>query len=73
MVASAEPLQFNREQVLERLRAVELERAFPSGQYATVPRYLSEVQPRLLGAASMVEEARVNRDLHARDEYFLNN
>jgi len=73
VVASAEPIQFNREQVLERLRAVELERAFPSGQYATVPRYLSEVQPRLLGAASMVEEARVNRDLHARDEYFLNN
>lgn len=73
VVASAEPLQFNREQVLERLRAIELERAFPSGQYASLPRYLSEVQPRVLEAGGAGEEARLNRDLHARDEYFLNN
>jgi spermidine synthase len=73
VVASAEPIQFNREQVLERLRAIELERAFPSGQYASLPRYLSEVQPRVLDAGSAGEEAHLNRDLHARDEYFLNN
>lgn len=72
-VASAEPIRFDRERVLERLRAIDLPRAFASGQYESLPRYLSEVHPRVLEGARSEEEERINRDLHARDEYFLNN
>jgi predicted membrane-bound spermidine synthase len=73
VVASAEPIRFDREKVLERLKAIDLHRAFPSGQHASLPRYLSEVQPRLLEGEPARAEERINRDLHARDEYFLNN
>jgi predicted membrane-bound spermidine synthase len=72
VVASADPIRFNRERVLERLRAIDLPRAFASGQYESLPRYLSEVQPRVLEGERVEDEARINRDLHARDEYFLN-
>jgi spermidine synthase len=74
VVASASPLRFEREKVLERLRAVDLRQAFPSGQHATLPAYLQQVQPRPLESAPAAPaEERLNRDLFARDEYFLNN
>ncbi|HEX8699118.1 MAG TPA: fused MFS/spermidine synthase [Myxococcaceae bacterium] len=72
MVASPQPLTFNREQVLARLAGVDLEGRLPSRR-ESITRYLQSVDPQPLSAEQRLatEERLLNHDLFPRDEYFL--
>lgn len=86
LIASAEPFRFNREAVLERLAQIDLPTAFPSKQSIfgsgassymkdSVPAFFQAVEPKPLSpdpSRARVDEEHLNRDLFARDEYFLN-
>ena len=75
-VASQQPLVFDRQVILERLRALEPSLAFSATQAESITRFLSTVEPvpaRSGGPVDPTSEARLNRDLAPRDEYFLNN
>jgi len=72
MLASSQPLSFDREQVLARLAAVDMDGRLP-GHRESLTRYFQEVQPQPFTAAQRMafEERLLNRDLFPRDEYFL--
>jgi predicted membrane-bound spermidine synthase len=74
VIASNEPIPFDREVLLEHLEA---ERdAFSPEQYASLREFLEAVQPQCLRAGGEpvpLPDEGLNRDLFPRDEYFLNN
>ena len=73
MLASTQPLTYDREQVLARLAAVDITGWLP-GHEESLTRYFREVVPQPLTAAQRLatsEERLLNRDLFPRDEYFL--
>ena len=75
-IASQQPIVFDRQQILERLQALNPTGAFSAAQVASIREFLLTVEP--VGArsgepAAPTTEDRLNRDLAPRDEYFLNN
>ena len=75
-IASQQPIVFDRQQMLERLQALNPAGAFSAAQVESITQFLLTVEP--VGArsgepAAPTTEDRLNRDLAPRDEYFLNN
>lgn len=73
MVASREPITFDRAAVLERFTAMEPLMMFSPAQAASLLHFLSTVEPGEVSVARRIGEEGLNRDLAPRDEYFLNN
>jgi spermidine synthase/MFS family permease len=73
MVASEQPIVFDRAAVLERFRALEPTLAFSPAQVASITHFLTTVDPGEVSVVRRIDEDGLNRDLAPRDEYFLNN
>ncbi len=73
MVASQQPIVFDRAAVLERYRALEPSLAFSPAQAASILDFLMTVEPGTVSVERPIGEDGLNRDLAPRDEYFLNN
>jgi spermidine synthase len=74
VLASNDPIPFDRRALLERLDAQR--DAFSPEQHASIRRFAETVQPQCLRAgtdATAVDDDQLNHDLFPRDEYFLNN
>jgi len=73
MVASQQPIVFDRAAVLERFRALQPELAFSDTQAASILEFLSTVEPGEVSVVRRIGDKGLNHDLAPRDEYFLNN
>ena len=73
MVASRNPIVFDRAAVLERFRAMQPSSMFSATQAASIEQFLSTVEPGEVSAVRTIGEDDLNHDLAPRDEYFLNN
>jgi len=73
MVASQQPIVFDRAAVLERFRALEPSLAFSPAQAASILDFLTTVDPGTVSVERQIGDDGLNRDLAPRDEYFLNN
>jgi spermidine synthase len=74
VLASNEPIPFDRQQLLARLDAHR--DAYSPEQHARLRQFAETVQPQCLragGEAPDVPDDQLNHDLFPRDEYFLNN
>ena len=75
-IASQQPIVFDRQEILERLQALNPTGAFSAAQVQSFTQFLLTVEPagaRSGEPAAPTTEHRLNRDLAPRDEYFLNN
>jgi spermidine synthase len=76
LVASDEPLAFNRESLLLTFDGVARTGSFLPQQAESLRKWLEGTQPELLSdgnPGTTSPEDQLNRDLFPRDEYFLNN
>ncbi len=73
MIASQQPIVFDRAAILERFRALDPGRAFSPAQEASITNFLMTVDPGEVSVVKQIGEGGLNRDLAPRDEYFLNN
>ena len=73
MIASRQPILFDRAAVLERWQALQPTQAFSAAQAASITEFLTTLEPGEVSVARQVGEDHLNRDLAPRDEYFLNN
>ena len=73
MVASQQPIVFDRAAVLERFRALEPLTMFSPAQSASLLQFLSTVEPGEVSVVRRIGDEGLNHDLAPRDEYFLNN
>lgn len=73
MVASTQPIVFDREAVIQRFRDLQPALAFSPAQAASILNFLMTVDPGEVSVVRRIAEDGLNRDLAPRDEYFLNN
>jgi spermidine synthase len=73
MIASRQPIAFDKATVLERWRALEPTKAFSAAQAASITQFLETLEPGQVSVSRKLGEDHLNRDLAPRDEYFLNN
>ena len=73
MIASQQPIVFDRAAILERFRALDPNKAFSPAQVASITTFLMTVDPGEVSVVKRIDEGGLNRDLAPRDEYFLNN
>jgi len=73
MVASQQPIVFDRAAVLERFRSIQATSAFSAAQAASILEFLSTVEPGEVSVVRKIGDEGLNHDLAPRDEYFLNN
>ena len=73
MIASQQPITFDKAAVLERWRALEPTKAFTPAQAASITQFLETLEPGEVSVTRKLSEDHLNRDLAPRDEYFLNN
>jgi spermidine synthase len=73
MVASENPIVFDRAAVLQRFRALQPTTVFSAAQAASIEQFLTTVEPGEVSTVRQIADEGLNHDLAPRDEYFLNN
>lgn len=73
IIASEQPIVFDRAAILERFRALEPTKMFSPAQAASLLEFLSTVEPGEVSVVRQIPDEGLNHDLEPRDEYFLNN
>ena len=73
MIASRQPVVFDKAAVLGRWRDLQPATAFSAAQAASITQFLETLEPGEVSVSRELSEDHLNRDLAPRDEYFLNN